>query len=118
MQFFFIQAHRNVSSSNEKGIFISFYTFALTKFSSKGIHKTKEDPTLGRAKIECQSETGNWDTVVFLFKLWRFWSIRTISVACMPDFTDSRFGNKFQGNEWITFPGKEGQIIFHNVKAF
>ena len=54
MQFPFIQAPRNISGSNEKGLFISFYALLWPKF--KSIHKTNEDPDFHHAEIECQTD--------------------------------------------------------------
>ena len=109
--------------------------FLWLQFSSKGIHKTNEDPDFCHAEIECEtddisrryfynginkkgtnSSERHFDISSLNFGVCG--QQKQICITSMPDFTVSRYGNEFQRNECITSPGKEGQNDFTMSRHF
>ena len=101
----------------------------LPKFSSKGIHKTNEDPNFRHVKTEYETDNlsrqyfdnginkkgtnsneGHFDISSSNFG--NFGQQKQVCVTSIPDFAVSRYGNKFERNECITSTGKEGQNYF------
>ena len=98
------------------------------KFSSKGIHKTNEDRNFDHAEVEFDTDKNSrryFDNkpkkkpirargpLLFLLQTWGgFDQQKQICV------TGSMCGTKFQRNECITSPGKQGQNYFAMSRLF
>ena len=98
-------------------------------FSSKGIHKTNENPDFNHAEIDCETDnvsrryfdnginkkrinSSEGHFVISSSNFGVFGQQKQICVTSTPNFAVSRCGNKFERNERITSPGKEGQNCF------